>query len=66
MIAALVLAASMAASNVASIEAGEFRPLYLAKDGSLVKVDQFEMDRLPVTNTQYFAFVTGKPRWQKD
>ena len=66
MISALLLAASVAASSMARIEAGEFRPLYLAKDSSLVTVAQFEMDRLPVTNAQYFAFVTSSPRWQKN
>jgi sulfatase modifying factor 1 len=65
MIAALLLTASVGLTNMVNIEAGEFRPLYLAKDSSLIPVEAFAMDRLPVTNTQYFAFVTDNPRWQK-
>ncbi len=65
MIAALLLAASAGLANMVHIEAGEFRPLYLTKDSSLVTVERFAMDRLPVTNAQYIAFVTSNPRWKK-
>lgn len=47
------------------IKGGTYRPLYLSKDSPLVKVSDFTMDTLPVTNAQFYHFVKTNPKWQK-
>lgn len=49
----------------ASISGGTYRPLYLSKDSPLVKVKPFKLDTLPVTNAQFYRFVSQNPKWQK-
>lgn len=62
---------SMAASTtstptgMAQITGGTYRPLYLSKDSPLVTVKSFKLDKLPVTNAQYQAFVNSNPKWQR-
>ena len=65
MFAALVLAGSLGLANMVNVPAGEYRPLYLTKDSSLVSVDEFEIDRLPITNSEYLEFVSNNPEWNK-
>lgn len=66
MLAEVCLLAVFAASSMADIAAGEYRPLYLSDDSPIVDVAAFRIDRLPVTNRQFFAFVSEQPRWQKN
>ncbi|WP_233265957.1 formylglycine-generating enzyme family protein [Formosa sp. L2A11] len=46
------------------IQGGSYIPLY-GRDSVLVKVNDFFMDKLPVTNQQYVDFVKQYPEWQK-
>lgn len=66
MLSAILLVGGLSASGMVQIPEGEFRPLYLSTDTPLVTVETFAMDRLPVTNSQYFEFVMAHPKWQKD
>ncbi len=54
-----------AANDMATIRGGSFRPLYLAADAPLSKVDNFLLDKKPVTNAQFAAFVRQQPQWQR-
>lgn len=49
----------------ASISGGTYRPLYLSKDSPMVKVTAFELDKVPVTNAQFYRFLSQNPKWQK-
>ncbi|MHA7943551.1 formylglycine-generating enzyme family protein [Formosa sp. 3Alg 14/1] len=51
-------------SDMVLIKGGRYIPLY-GRDSSLVKVDHFYMDKLPVTNEQYVDFVKKFPEWKK-
>jgi sulfatase modifying factor 1 len=46
---------------------GSFRPVY-APDPSttVIEVGAFELDRVPVTNGEFAAFVRGHPQWRRD
>ena len=49
-----------------TIGAGTYRPLFPASPGEReVAVDAFLLDRTPVTNAQFLAFVLASPRWQR-
>ena len=61
----LLPAPASAANNMAAIRGGSFRPLYLAADAPLSKVDNFLLDKKPVTNAQLAAFVRQQPQWQR-
>lgn len=52
-------------ATMVKITSGSYRPLYLSKDSPIVKVKNFEIDTLPVTNAQFYQFVTQNPAWQK-
>lgn len=46
---------------------GTYRPAFPASPSEReVKVAAFRLDRTPVTNTQYLAFVRGNPAWRRD
>lgn len=47
------------------IEGGQYRPLYLSKDSPLETVERFYLDRYPVTNRDFLAFVTQHPQWSR-
>ena len=49
---------------MAQIKGGEFIPLY-GSDSTLVKVEEFSMDKYPVTNAQYLEFLRKNPDWRK-
>lgn len=58
--------------NMVRIPSGSYRPLYTDTnvDGStssakLVEVSSFLMDRFPVTNREYLAFVQANPLWKR-
>jgi len=52
--------------GMASITAGEYRPLYLSADSPVISVQPFLLDKQPVTNRQFQAFVSQHPKWQRD
>jgi formylglycine-generating enzyme len=56
----------VANDNMASITAGEYRPLYLSVDSPLISVVTFRLDRQPVTNREFKKFVDENPKWQRD
>ena len=68
---ALVLAGggafAAAPGGMARVGPGPFRPLY-APDPSTTVIDvgAFELDRVPVTNGEFLAFVRAHPQWQRD
>lgn len=47
------------------IEGGQYRPLYLSKDSPLETVERFYLDRYPVTNQDFLAFVKQHPQWSR-
>ncbi len=47
------------------IEGGSYLPLYGDVDNE-THVDDFQMDRYPVTNAKYLDFVRDQEEWQKD
>jgi sulfatase modifying factor 1 len=52
------------ASNMVSIPAGDYRPLYMSKDSPQTQVKSFKIDVRPITNQQYLLFIVANPRWQ--
>ena len=55
-----------AEDNMANIAAGEYRPLYLSVDSPIVNVSSFRLDKKPVTNSEFQAFVSQQKKWQRD
>lgn len=54
------------ALGMARVPSGDYRPLYRAvTDASEVPVKSFDLDVLPVTNTEFLKFVRANPRWQR-
>jgi len=52
--------------DMAKVGPGVLRPLYPSSaEEAQVKVEPFLLDRTPVTNAQYLAFVRAHPRWQR-
>jgi formylglycine-generating enzyme required for sulfatase activity len=68
-LALLVLATAglAAAEPPARIGPGTYRPMFPASPSEReVPVAAFRLDRTPVTNAQFLAFVTAHPAWQRD
>lgn len=68
---ALVLAAggALAATpaGMARVGPGVWHAIYAPEPGATtVAVSAFELDRLPVTNADFVAFVLAVPRWRRD
>ena len=61
----LVASGSAAAAEMAKVEGGSYRPLYLKKETSIIKVKPFQIDKYPVTNAEFAEFVKKHPQWQK-
>lgn len=61
----LMAAASAGAAEMAKISGGSYRPLYLKKDTPMIAVKSFQLDKLPVTNREFAAFVQKNPQWQR-
>jgi len=53
-------------ANMASIESGEYHPLYISADSPSISVASFKIDRQPVTNREFKKFVDENPKWQRD
>lgn len=66
MLVGVTLAGALALSVMTPIQGGEFRPLYIKQDKTVIQVEDFSMDSLPVTNHDFFEFVSGNPLWIKD
>lgn len=47
------------------VKGGEYRPLYMSKDSPIQSVEDFYLDKYPVTNRQYQQFVKSNPAWAK-
>ncbi|HFC8517621.1 formylglycine-generating enzyme family protein [Neisseria weaveri] len=54
-----------AASDMAAISGGSYRPLYLKKDTPMISVKPYKLDKLPVTNADFAEFVSKNPQWQR-
>ena len=54
-----------AASRMAMLPAGSYRPLYAPVGTSRVQVAAFAIDRDPVTRGDFLAFVSRHPEWQR-
>lgn len=50
---------------MARVEGGVYTPLYRLGDQETVEVSSFLMDRHPVTNAEFLAFVRANPKWQR-
>ncbi|MDO4998254.1 MAG: formylglycine-generating enzyme family protein [Neisseria sp.] len=65
-IISLLLASSLAyGTEMASISAGSYRPLYLKKDTPMISVKPFKIDKTAVTNAEFAEFVQKNPKWQR-
>ncbi|KLT72579.1 hypothetical protein PL75_07700 [Neisseria arctica] len=53
------------AAEMAQIKGGSYRPLYLKKDTPMIAVKTFSLDKTPVSNREFFAFVKSNPQWQR-
>lgn len=66
----LVLASSAAADKPRAsvrIGPGTYRPIFPASPAeNEVPVAAFRLDRTPVTNSEFLAFVTAHPEWRRD
>lgn len=69
--ASLALAAA-SSSKMAEIPAGSFQPFFSAKAALAAgakaepeKVEAFSIDRTPVTNAEFLAFVKKNPQWRR-
>ena len=60
-----LISTNAAATEMVKIEGGSYRPLYLKKDTTLIKVKPFQLDKYPVTNAEFAEFVKNHPQWQK-
>ncbi len=52
-------------NGMSRVEGGRYVPMYGAGKNETVTVGSFEMDKLPVTNADFMAFVKQHPRWRK-
>lgn len=50
--------------GMVSIKGGQYLPLY-GSDSKVVEIKDFEIDKYPITNEAYMAFVAKQPQWQK-
>ena len=62
----LVAAARVASADKVRVGPGTYRPIFPSQPSEReVKVAAFLLDRTPVTNAQYLAFVKAHPEWQR-
>lgn len=58
--------ASLPESEMVRIPAGTYQPLYRSPtDTAATHVDAFDLDRHPVTRSEYLAFVRAHPKWRR-
>lgn len=59
--------AFLPADDMVAIEGGSYTPVFpLTKAESVVPVRAFWLDRRPVTNARFLAFVREHPKWRRD
>ena len=59
--------AAPAAAPMVRVGPGVLRPVYMPEPGvTEIPVKRFELDRVPVTNASFLAFVERHPRWRRD
>ena len=58
-------AGSLHAADMAKIEGGSYRPLYLKKNTPLIPVKTFQLDKTAVTNAEFARFLQKNPQWQR-
>src|SRR5581483_6245060 len=64
---ALVLSAAVGAQERSTVGPADFVPVLAPAPGqSRIHVNAFLLDRLPVTNQQFLAFVRRHPQWRRD
>jgi sulfatase modifying factor 1 len=68
---ALVLAGggafAAAPGGMVRVGPGSLRPIYVPDPSTTtIEVGAFELDRAPVTNGEFLAFVRASPQWQRD
>lgn len=61
----VICSGSLFAADMVHIDGGSYRPLYLKKDTPLIPVKSFQIDKTPVTNAEFLAFVQQYPQWQR-
>ena len=54
-----------APEGMARVGGGLYTPLYLTPGGAAVPVRPFYLDRMPVTNADFLAFVRANPEWRR-
>lgn len=63
----MMISAPVWASNeMVKIEGGSYRPLYLKKNMPKNSVKSYQLDKYPVTNAEFHAFVRKHPEWQRN
>lgn len=66
-LAIICMLASGASAGPARIGPGTYRPIFPASPAEAsVPVGAFELDRTPVTNADFLAFVRHHPQWRRD
>lgn len=68
---ALVLAGggalAAAPEGMVRVGPGSLRPVYVPDPSTtVIEIGAFELDRVPVTNGEFLAFVRAYPQWQRD
>lgn len=58
--------ASLFAAERLPVPAGEYRGLFATAEQAPVPIKPFWLDRLPVTNSEFAAFINLHPRWQRE
>ena len=51
--------------GMVEIPGGEYRPLYMKKDSPLTAVGDFMIDRVPVSNNDFYLFTQARSNWSK-
>ena len=60
------LAAAAPATDMVTVGAGVYRPIYPpSPEETEIPMPAFRLDRTPVTNAQFQAFVAANPKWQR-
>lgn len=61
----MFLLALLTTAAMVAIPAGTYQPLYGRPGDAPVRVSAFRLDREPVTNGQFLAFVRANPQWRR-
>ncbi|STZ76759.1 formylglycine-generating enzyme family protein [Bergeriella denitrificans] len=61
----LLACSSAIAADMAKVDGGSYRPLYLKKDTPMINVKPYQIDKYPVTNAEFAEFIRKHPQWKK-